>query len=113
MLIRGISQIKKRKMNLKNKIYKKLKQVPRGKVITYKELAKAVSSKAYRFVGMCMAQNTDMKHIPCYKVVNSNGMVGAYSGAGRIKTKIKLLKKDGIEVVNGKVNLKKYEWKFI
>ena len=58
-----------------------------------------------------MAQNTDMKHIPCYKVVNSNGMVGAYSGAGRIKTKIKLLKKDGIEVVNGKVNLKKYEQK--
>ncbi|MBS3092052.1 MGMT family protein [Candidatus Pacearchaeota archaeon] len=94
-------------MNLKNKIYQKLKQVPRGKVITYKELAKAVNSSAYRHVGRCMAENKDTKHIPCYKVAKSNGEIANYSGTGGIKTKIKLLKKDNLEVINGKVDLKK------
>ncbi len=105
---------KKSQMNLKNKIYNKLKQVPKGKVITYKELAKAVNSKskAYRYVGMCMAQNKDTKHIPCYKVVKSNGQIGEYSGNGGMSGKIKLLKKDGIKVVNGRVDLKQYGWKF-
>src|SRR3989344_6789698 len=99
-------------MNLKNKIYQKLKQVPRGKVITYKELAKAVNSSAYRHVGRCMAENKDTKHIPCYKVVKSNGEIGEYSARGGRKTKIKLLKKDGIKVVNEKVDLKKCGWRF-
>ena len=98
-------------MNLKDKIYSKLKQVPKGKVITYKDLAKAVNSKAYRFVGSCMAKNSEPAKIPCYKVVCSDGRIGNYSAKGGIKKKIQLLKKDGIIVKNGKVDLKKYGWK--
>ena len=99
-------------MDLKNKIYEKLNQVPKGKVITYKELARACTSKAYRHVGRCMAENKDTKHIPCYKVVRSDGKIGEYSAKGGRKTKIRLLKKDGIIIVNGKVDLKKYGFKF-
>lgn len=97
---------------LKNKIYEKLKQVPRGKVITYKELARACNSKAYRFVGICMSDNKDTKHIPCYRVVKSNGEIGEYSAKGGRKTKVKLLKRDGINIVNGKVDLNKYGFRF-
>ena len=97
---------------LKQKVYEKLKQVPRGKVTTYKALAEAVNSKAYRFVGSCMKNNSDPKSIPCYKVINSDGKIGNYSGAGGIKKKIQLLKKDGIEITGGKVDLKKVGHKF-
>jgi len=98
-------------MELKEKIYSKLKQVPKGKVITYKELAKSVNSKAYRFVGQCMAQNTNLENIPCYKVVKSDGRIGEYSGSGGVKQKIKLLGNDGVKVINGKVDLDIYGFK--
>lgn len=97
---------------LQEKIYRKLKQVSKGRVITYKELARAVNSKAYRYVGSCMAENKHPDIIPCYKVVRSDGKIGEYSGVGGVNGKIKLLRKDGIEVVNGKVDLKKYGFVF-
>ncbi|MEM3067358.1 MAG: MGMT family protein [Thermoplasmata archaeon] len=96
---------------LKLQIYEYLKKVPKGKVITYKELAKSVNSKAYRFVGHCMKTNSNRIKIPCYKVIKSDGKIGEYSDGG-IEGKIAKLRKEGIEVVNGKVDLKKYGWKF-
>ncbi|MBS3072972.1 MGMT family protein [Candidatus Pacearchaeota archaeon] len=99
-------------MELKQKIYSKLKQVPKGKVITYKELAKSVDSKAYRFVGQCMAQNTNLENIPCYKVVKSDGQIGEYSGREGVKGKIKLLERDGVKIIDGKVDLEKFGWSF-
>jgi len=98
---------------LKEKIYKNLKKVPKGKVITYKELAKSCGSKAYRFVGTCMKENKNPKEIPCYKVVRSDGKIGNYSSSGGINGKINLLEKDGIKVSNGRVDLKRYGWRFI
>lgn len=86
-------------------------KVPKGKVITYKELAKSTNSRAYRFVGNCMKNNKFPDKIPCYKVVNSNGNVGNYSGKGGVKIKIKKLRSDGIKVVNGKIDLKKFEYR--
>lgn len=97
---------------LKNRIYKNLQKVPKGKVITYKELAKASDSKAYRFVGSCMKNNKYPIEIPCYKVVKSNGKIGNYSGRDGINGKIKLLERDGVKIVNGKIDLEKYGYRF-
>ena len=97
---------------LKDKIYKNLKKVPKGKVVTYKSLGKSVNSKAYRFVGSCMRNNKHPKEIPCYKVIRSDRRIGNYSGSGGVNGKLKLLEKDGIKVVNGKIDLKKYEYRF-
>ena len=97
---------------MKNQIYQNLKKVPKGKVITYKALANSINSKAYRFVGTCMKNNTDPVSIPCYKVVLSNGDVGNYSAVGGIRAKVKKLENEGIEVKKGKVNLKKFGFKF-
>jgi len=94
-----------------SEVYEFLKKVPKGKVTTYKELAK-VSKLHPRTVGLRMRNNKDPVNIPCYKVVRSDGSLGGYSAKGGIKTKIKLLKKDGIEIREGKVNLKKHLYTF-
>ena len=95
------------------KIYSKLKKVPKGKVITYEGLARSVKSSAYRAVGNAMKNNKDPISVPCYKVVCNNGLIGNYSAKGGIKEKIKKLKNEGIKIKNNKViNLDKYLFRF-
>lgn len=86
--------------------YKVLRKVPKGKVTTYKEIARALNSKAYRAVGSAMNKNPYAPIVPCHRVVNSEGNVGGFFSGKNIK--IKLLKSEGIEIVNNKIDLKKY-----
>ncbi len=97
-------------MNFNEKVYKLCKEIPKCKVSTYKEIARKLNSKAYRSVGNALNKNKDTKNIPCFKIVNSNGKLGGYSNG--IKNKIKKLKKEGIEIKNNKIDLKKYLHKF-
>jgi O-6-methylguanine DNA methyltransferase len=91
----------------KSKLYALLKSVPRGKVTTYKELAKAARLHP-RTVGLLMRMNKDPVTVPCYKVVRSDGSLGGYSGAGGLRKKIALLEKGGIPIKNGRIDLSKY-----
>ena len=101
---------------LKTKIYQKLKEVPFGKVVTYKILANSIGSSAYRAVGRLMRVNNDPINVPCYKVIRSSGDVGGYCGkisGKKIKEKIKKLKMEGIKIKNNKVvNLDGYLYRF-
>lgn len=92
------------------KVLKLLRKIPKGKVTTYKALAKACNSKGYRAVGQIMRNNPRSDLYPCYKVVKSDGTVGGYSGTDpkMLKKKIRLLKKDGIEIKNGRIDLQKH-----
>ncbi len=90
--------------------YELLKRVPKGKVVSYKSLAEALNSRAYRAVGNAMNHNQNAPVIPCHRVINSNGKLGGY--AFGINKKISILKSEGIEIKNGKVDLEKYEYKF-
>ncbi len=84
------------------KVYELVGQIPKGKVITYREIALFLGNvKCARAVGNILNKNADLKNIPCYKVVHSDGRIGGYK-LGKEK-KIELLKKDGIEIKNGKV----------
>ncbi|UCG95332.1 MAG: MGMT family protein, partial [archaeon] len=65
-----------------------------------------------RAVGMVLAANREPEKYPCYRIVRSDGSIGGYSGTGGVKKKVQLLKKDGIEIRNGKVDLKKCLHKF-
>ena len=88
------------------KCYKVLKKVPRGRVTTYKEIARVLNSKAYRAVGTAMNKNPYAPKVPCHRVVNSDGRVGGFaSGRGE---KIKMLNREGVEVVGGRVDLDRY-----
>ena len=89
-------------MNLDKLVYKKLTQVPPGKVTTYLELANAVGlTNGQRAIGQFMKKNPFPVIIPCHRVVKSNGQVGGYAYGGRVKTK--MLKKEGIKINDGKI----------
>ena len=87
-----------------------LRKVPKGKVVSYKELA-IICKTSPRAIGRIMASNPDPINYPCYKVVGSTGRLVGYSGKGGLKTKARLLRNDGIEIVNGRI-AKKYFYKF-
>lgn len=92
-------------MNFDTRVYKLLMMVPKGKVTTYKAIADALGTKAFRVVGNVLNGNKDTENIPCYKVVNSDGRIGGYSRG--IEEKIRRLNLDGIGVADGKI--KKFE----
>jgi len=75
------------------KVYDIARTIPKGKVLTYKEVAKKIGKpKAYRAVGNALNKNRDLK-VPCHRVIRSDGKTGGYnSGADK---KIKLLKREG------------------
>ncbi len=88
--------------NFESKVISLLKKIPRGKVSTYKYLARAASRpKASRAVGNACGKNPYAPKVPCHRVINSNGRLGGYAHGA--KRKIALLKKEGIIVVSGKV----------
>lgn len=85
------------------KMQKLLLKIPKGKVTTYKEIAKQLEIHP-RAAGKLLNKNPDGDTYPCYKVVYSNGGLGGYGG--NLKEKIRRLKRDGIEIKNGKINKK-------
>lgn len=93
-----------------NKALLLLKKIPKGKVVSYKELAR-VCKTSPRAIGRIMRYNPDPVNCPCYKVIGKDGKLVGYTGNGGLKAKRKLLEKDGIKFVNGKVD-KKYFYKF-
>jgi len=99
-------------MNLEQKIYKKLLEVPKGKITTYGELAKAVGLKnGQRVVGKIMNKNPYPVIIPCHRVVMSTGKIGGYAYGENIK--IKMLSDEGVEIKDGKImNLKSAVYRF-
>ena len=79
------------------KVWNYLKKIPRGKVKTYSEVAKAIGRPlAVRAVANAIGKNPRAPQIPCHRVIRSDGSLGGYSGKGGIKTKRLLLKKEGV-----------------
>lgn len=79
------------------KVWAALCKVPKGKTITYAELAMKIGKpKAVRAVANALGANPLAPAVPCHRVVRTDGTLGGYSGKGGIKTKIKLLKSEGV-----------------
>lgn len=95
---------------MKEEVYEFLKTIPKGKVVTYGQIAEYLGNKKLcRVVGNILHNNPDPIGQPCYKVVNSKGELSRNFGDGGIEIQKKRLQNDGIEVINYKVNLKKYQ----
>ena len=99
--------MKKKSMSLSKKInnsngtafqklvWHEMTKIPRGKTITYKELAENIGRpKAYRAVANACGANPYPIEVPCHRVVGSNGSIGGFSMKGGIKKKIELLNKE-------------------
>ena len=91
------------------RIYDAVRRIPYGRVATYAQVAEmAGDRKMARAVGNALHMNPDPLNIPCYRVVNSKGELAgefAFGGAGR---QAELLIAEGVEVVGGKVDLKRF-----
>lgn len=102
-------------MNFSQKVYRLAKEIPKGKVATYKSIAEKLGTKAYRAVGQALKRNKNTGGVPCFRVVKSNGEAGGYCGSDKrnIRKKIKKLRAEGVEIKDNKiVNLKKYLYQF-
>ena len=98
-------------MTFNQRSYDLLLQIPKGKVTTYREIAHALGTKAYRAVGQAMNRNPNLVRVPCHRVVKSNGEVGGY--ARGLSRKMELLRQEGVEVSeDGQVDFSKYLYVF-
>ena len=94
---------------MKQQVYNYLLTIPKGKVVTYGQIAQALGNpRLARVVGNILHANPNPSLYPCYKVVNSQGRLSAHFAFGGMEAQQKLLEQDGIEVLGGKVDLKKY-----
>lgn len=89
-------------MKLEEKVYKKLLEVPKGKITTYGELAKAIGLKnGQRVIGKIMNKNPYPVIVPCHRVIKSDGKIGGYAWGEKVKAK--MLSNEGIKIKNGKI----------
>lgn len=73
------SNLKSEKLNFALRVYSVVRGIPKGSVLTYREVAnKAGSPKAYRAVGNILNKNYNPK-IPCHRVIRSDGEIGGYN----------------------------------
>ena len=98
-------------MSVFERIYEVVCAIPKGKVATYGQVAALAGSKRWsRVVGYALHANPDPENIPCYRVVNRFGEVSKAFAFGGENRQIELLEAEGIEFVDGRVNLDKYQW---
>lgn len=94
------------------RIYEAVQKIPKGTVATYGQIAElAGDKKMARAVGNALHKNPDPEKIPCYRVVNAKGELSGAFAFGGADEQAKRLEADGIEVINGRVDLRKYGWK--
>ena len=80
-------------------VWNYLKTIPKGTVKTYKQVAIAIKSpKSARAVANSCGKNPYVPKIPSHRVIRSDGGLGGYSGKGGIKTKLRLLRSEKVDI---------------
>ena len=99
-------------MTLSEKIYEAVKLIPYGRVATYGQIATMCGNPYYaRAVGNALHRNPNPSDIPCYRVVNSKGELTKSFAFGGMNAQAELLRLEDIEIIDGKVDLQKYQWR--
>ena len=79
------------------RVWNAISNIPKGKITTYKKLAKIIGKpKSARAIANACGKNPYPITIPCHRVIREDGRVGGYSGKGGVRSKISLLKKEGV-----------------
>ena len=95
-----------------DRIYEAVLQIPYGKVATYGQIATmAGNGRAARAVGNALHINPAPDVIPCYRVVNANGRLAPHFAFGGADVQKELLEAEGVEVIDNKVDLAKYQFR--
>ncbi len=92
-------------------VWRANKLIPAGKVATYGQLAVSIGCPdAARAVGNALNKNPFAPQAPCHRVVRSDGGVGGFAGGQKVK--IKLLKNEGVKIINQKIDLSRFLFQF-
>ena len=97
------------------RVYELCLLVPPGKVTTYKAIAEKLGTRSYRGVGQALRCNPFAPRVPCHRVVRSDGALGGFMGwkkGGKVEEKRKMLEKEGVVIVDGKIDLAHYLFLF-
>lgn len=95
--------------NPTSRIYEAVRKIPYGRVATYGQVAQmAGNGRMCRAVGNALHKNPDPEGIPCFRVVNSKGELSGSFAFGGADVQQKRLEAEGVEVVNGRVNLERF-----
>ena len=89
-----------------DRVYALVKTVPAGKVTTYKDIAHALGTGAYRGVGQALRSNPYAPAVPCHRVVSADGRIGGFFGetSGEpVQRKIAMLRREGVMVEGDRV----------
>jgi methylated-DNA-[protein]-cysteine S-methyltransferase len=104
------------RMKFEEKVWKLMKKIPKGRVTTYALIARKLNTKAYRAVGNACRRNPYAPKVPCHRVVRSDGTIGGFGGKTTGKTiekKVWMLRKENVEVRNGRItNFEKVLYRF-
>ena len=97
-------------MSVFEKIYEVVKGIPKGKVMTYGQVALLAGNPRWaRVVGYALHNNPSPKTIPCHRVVNREGKVAAAFVFGGGNAQRELLEREGVTFeADGRIDLKKY-----
>lgn len=85
------------------RVWKITRSIPKGRISTYKEVAFALGTNAFRAVGNALRCNPDAPATPCHRVVASDGSLGGYNGEMNSGKKVELLRSEGVRVIEGRV----------
>ena len=85
-------------------IYEQVKRVPMGKVATYGQIASLAGNPRWsRVVGYALHVNPEPGVIPCHRIVSASGRPASDFGFGGPEQQLRLLRAEGVKIVNGKV----------
>lgn len=91
--------------------YDLIRQIPKGKVATYGDIARMAECRSARAVGFALNQLPDNSDVPWQRVINSQGKVSPRRNSeGHLIQKI-ILEEEGVVFEKSVVDLKKYRWK--
>lgn len=94
------------------KIYDVVRQVPKGNVASYGQIAKLAGNARWsRVVGYALHVNPADSDLPCHRVVTKEGKVSEAFISNGQNQQVKLLKAEGVTFIDDKVDMKKYQWK--
>ncbi|MDD2238133.1 MAG: MGMT family protein [Kiritimatiellae bacterium] len=88
------------------KVYDRLREVPAGRVTTYRLLAEAVGCRSPRAVGQALKNNPFAPEVPCHRVIQSDLSVGGFFGCltgVEVRRKRKMLRTEGVDFVDGRL----------
>jgi methylated-DNA-[protein]-cysteine S-methyltransferase len=101
-----MNSVKQSPTNFQKHVYQALQKIPRGRVTTYKILARRIKCRSCRAVGQALKRNPFAPSVPCHRVIASDLTIGGFQGhktGQAIEHKLTLLRREGVVFRNSKL----------